>query len=331
MKMPLKILFNIILSAAVTIMPLTINADLQVVREVLITPKSGRGGANIGPVNTSVNVSMVKADVAIHIGALPASSSDPLEIAVKAKFIMQNKATETLALTIGFPVSNSKYSSFELQEFTVTSNGAGRSVFNRVTGYPSYLEHIYISGPDPKGYLALPDYSDMNPNPGESDTASIKERNLFGKEMIGREIFQNLLVWKEVMNAGQLSTIEVEYLISIPLQKNKIKKKRVTGSYKGIWPQEANNTPEQFLNALPKGEEFYFFDYYLTSGASWKGPIGEQNVVLTLDRSWNGHKLYRHTGHEINHSEKQEEGKTYVFSLRNAEPTDNLLFALKRP
>lgn len=326
-----RIILIIVMAIAVTVMPVTVSADLEVVREVTITPKSGRGGANIGPVNTSVNVSMIKADVTITVGALPASIDDLLDISVNAKFIMKNEASETLALTVGFPVSNSKYSAFELQKFTVTSNGVPRSVFNRVTGYPSRLEHTYVSGPDPEGYLGLPDYSITDPLLTHTSPEMTKGRSLFGKELIGKEVFQNLLVWKEMFNAGQVSTIEVGYLISLPLQKNSTKKEEVKGSYKNIWPQEANNIPEQFLNSLPKDEAFYFFDYYLTSGASWKGPIGEQNVALILDRSWNGHTLYRHVGHEVNQFERQGEGKTYVFSLRNTEPTANLLYALKRP
>jgi len=331
MRISLKKVFAGLLSAAVTLVPLAANADLQVVREIVVAPKTARGGANIGLVNTSANVSMVNADVAIRIGQLPASSSKPLRIAVNGIFVMKNEATESLALTVGFPVSNSRYSSFDLQDFTVTSDGTQRSVFKRITGYPWHLEHIYMSGPDPKAYLGLPDYSGTISDEDKRDSTGIKGRSLFGKEIIGREVFRNLLVWKEVFEAGQVSTIEVAYQISIPLQRNIVKNKRVKGNYKGIWPQEANAAPELFLNSLPKGEAFYFFDYYLTSGASWKKPIGEQRVVLRLDESWNGHKLYNHTGPEVNQSVKEKDGKTYNFYLLNTEPTENLFFALKRP
>ncbi|MDH4205565.1 MAG: hypothetical protein OEV45_08560 [Desulfobacteraceae bacterium] len=138
-------------------------------------------------------------------------------------------------------------------------------------------------------------------------------RKMFGDEMIGQESFHNLMVWKETFDPGQINTIEVAFEIAVPLQINSVKLKKVKGNYKGIWPQEANNIPEQFLNSLPKGDAFYFFDYYLTSGASWKGTIGEQYVTLKLDSSWTGHKLYRNVGREILEFEKQEKGRPTFF------------------
>lgn len=53
----------IFLSAAVVLQPLNVTADIDVVREVVIAPKKGCAGANIGPVNASVNIAMLKAHV----------------------------------------------------------------------------------------------------------------------------------------------------------------------------------------------------------------------------------------------------------------------------
>jgi hypothetical protein len=51
--------------------------DLNVVREVVITPKSVNAAANIGSVNSSVNVRMETATVDIHVGK-PVKANSPL-------------------------------------------------------------------------------------------------------------------------------------------------------------------------------------------------------------------------------------------------------------
>jgi hypothetical protein len=325
------VMLIIILSAAVMVNVKETDADIEVQREVVIAPKSGRVGANIGSVNESTHITMIKADVTIRPGPLPASIQDWLAVVVMAKFILKNESAETLSLTVGFPVSNSEYSSCQVERFHVKSNGAINSVFNRITGYPSHIEHIYISGPDPPGHLDLPDYYDTNKPLAVRKGERIRARNLLGQEEIGTGAFQNLMVWKESFDPGQSRAIEVEYGIAVPLQKNRVTKRKEKGNYKGIWPQEANNMPIDFLGSLPEGDMFYFFDYYLTSGASWKGTIGQQTIALEMDRSWSGHRLYRYGGPEITELQKQGEGMTYAFSLRDAEPTANLLFALRRP
>jgi hypothetical protein len=297
------------------------DADIQVEREVTIAPKSGRAGATIGTVNVSTNIAMVKADVTIHLGPLPASVNDPLSLTVRGAFVMKNESPETLSLTVGFPVSNSQFSSFRLDAFKVRSGGDSRAVFNRITGYPRFLKDIPVSVPDAGDPLPP-----AKPQPGTGSP------DLFGQERIGKERFQNLMVWQEVFNPSEARTIEVAYVLAVPLQKNSVTKRQAKGNYKGMWPQEANNLPLHFLRSLPGGEMFYFFDYYLTSGASWKGTIGEQTIRLEMDRSWSGHALYRHGGPEVTEGrEELDTGMAYTYSLRDTEPTANLLFALRRP
>ena len=304
--------------------------DIQIEKEVVIAPKTGRASANIGSVNSSSNISMVQADVVIQVGRLPTYDEDNLSMKVSASFKMKNESQEALSLTVGFPVSNSSYSSFVLDGFHVRSNGELRSVFNRITEYPRRLEHRYISGPDPQEYFRLPDY--LDPHGAPSDAPEMFQRLLFGIQKIGTENYQNLMVWKETFDPNQINNIAVNYILAVPLQKNRIIRRKDEGNYKGIWPQEANNMPLDFLSTLPEGEMFYFFDYYLTSGSSWKGVVGEQKIVLTLlGCEWLGHTLYWHGGPEILEIQDGDRRKTYSFLLKNAEPTANLYFALKQP
>ena len=103
------------------------------------------------------------------------------------------------------------------------------------------------------------------------------------------------------------------------------------GNYKGIWPQEANNLPLAFLETIPRNEKYYFFDYYLTSGASWKDTIGEEVIQLRLHDSWQGHELFSSYKYNLVRSGTVPDELTYTYILRNEEPAENLYFALARP
>lgn len=296
-------------------------ADLSVVRELVIAPKNARVLANIGSVNQSFNIRMVKALVDIHIGKLPQSTEQPVDINVHAVFTMQNESPDSLSLTVGFPVSNSEFSAFEFKSFKVKTDNEPRSIFNRTSGYPRKMNHAWISGPDKKGDTKLPDYQE------ERDRKS-NSRKLFGQQIIGGYEFQNLMVWRERFAPNQIREIQVDYSMEIPRQRNNWNYKRAEGNHKGVWPEEANNLPINFLNSIPFLEEYYFFDYYLVSGASWKGVIGEEIINLHMDNSWQGHKLYSNYEYKLFRSENKKNadnthGIIYTYFLKNAEPTED--------
>ncbi len=311
-------------------------ADLEIVREVTIAPKNGRVLANIGSVNQSYNIRMIKAVVEIEVGKVPAEDKEPVVLNVHALFTMKNESPEKMDLTVGFPVSNSRFSAFDFKSFLVETGGFPRSVFNRLTGYPNYMKHFYVSGPEKESYTELPDYPELNAESGAPDTYGFKRRNVFVVEKIGEQGFHNLMVWREMFEPDQTQIVDIRYTIEIPPQKNKWEQKKAKGNYKGIWPEEANNLPISFLESIPHKEVFYFFDYYLVSGASWKGTIGEEVITLRLDDSWGGHKLYSNHRDKLTRTGELGTGEnnvglTYTYILRDAEPTDNLYFALKRP
>lgn len=297
-------------------------ADIQVMREVVIAPKSGPVAANIGAVNASPAVVMKNADVKVRVGAVPALENKPLAVSVRARFVMANDSDDSLALTVGFPLSASEFPPFDLEGFAVKSDGEPRSVFNRVTGYPRRLEHRYVSGPEREGFRALPD------DAGEEGGGVARARSLFGDQQIGKGTFQNLMVWKETFAPRQTRTVDVAYDLAVPLQENRVVRKKVRGNYKGTWPQEANNVAADFLGILPHEKRFYFFDYVLVTGASWKGPIGKETVVLVLDETWRGRALQRSAGPPEGKWEGDKGGLVWTLTLRDAEPTANLLFAL---
>lgn len=294
--------------------------DLHVVKEVVITPKGVHAAANIGSVNSSVNVRLDTAIVDIYVGKPGGGTLAPLPLNVKATFTLINESSHKLKLTVGFPVSNSRYSSFKLAHFSVVTEGAAREVFRRKSAYPRQLTHEYVSGTKGPGKTAPP--GDITPD----------SSNLFGEQLIGQETFQNLMVWEEAFSPSQKKKVVVDYKIDIPLQENKTVRQKVKGNYKGVWPQEANNVPAHFLQKLASGH-YYFFDYYLTSGASWAGPIAFEDVTLHFDYWWRDLEFHS----TIKKGEIGWSNRTLypdlpiiaLYQLRNEEPTENIYYAIR--
>jgi hypothetical protein len=307
-------------------------ADLTVVREVVVAPKKGSLAANLGPVNRSAKVRLTQAEVLIRPGPPPAAGL-PLTVEVRARFVLLSEAKTPLRLTVGFPVSDSEFSSFEFVSFHVRGPGGQRTVFQRSTGYPRRMTHRPVSGPDADPALLLPD---VNQAERLGDVyRSRREGRIMGGDAVGPSELGNLMVWAEEFRPGQAKTLEVSYLMEIPLQAARWSRRRVEGNHKGVWPQEANNVPLAFLKGLPAGE-YYFFDYYLVTGAAWKGPIGSETVTLELDGSWSGHELFCNRMASLNKATRmQKSGKTpstaYVYEFQEQEPKNNLYFALARP
>lgn len=337
-KMMIKWLFVIYMGIALSFC----FGDVSVEREVVITPKGVNAAANIGSVNSSVNVRMDLAKVDIHIAkprddglvtipfrayeAIDRLITVPLDgrvvtipLNVIATFELINESSHDLNLTVGFPVSNSAYSSFELSHFSVVTDGTVKEVFRRKGNYPNALWHEYISGI--KG--------SKNANPPLEKGAE----NLFGRQGIGKETFQNLMVWDETFSPAQRKKIQVEYEIEIPLQENKVVRERVFSSEKGISSKAANNVPIQFLQKIGSGS-YYFFDYYLTSGASWAGSIGFEEVTLHFDHWWKGNLEFYSTIKKdeiawFNQTHDSAIFMTAIYQFRDKEPTENIYFAIR--
>jgi len=296
-------------------------ADLTVVREVVTAPRTVNAVANIGLVNGSARVAMTRARVDIRVGD-PAPRGGTVSVAVYAVFDLENITGDQVEMTVGFPVSNSEFTSFELEWFRVETDGEQRDVFRRTGSYPRRIVHRYVSGPSGPRAAKPP------------QDAATAEGRLFGQQSIGSEHFQNLMVWSERFGPYRKRRVEVRYELGIPLQENSVVRTMAEGNYKGIWPQEANNVPLSFLGRIPDGA-FYFFDYYLTTGASWSGPIGYEEVLLHLGPAWKGHRLYFSVSpgpRPLSGMGKDTEMQTtYRYTLKNSEPAENLYFALMPP
>lgn len=327
---------------------ITSNADLSMEKTIIISPKTGPATANIIALGTDCEVKMKDARVEITVGEPQQSREDLIELRTYALFHMRNVSRNQLAVTVGFPVSDSEYSACELKDFAVSSNMEDKSVFNRVTGYPSRLVHKWVSGPKSSPDI-LPDTDAKVDLFGNYRDIINKDEKLgahgggahprlrggfFMKSFfILDDIFpggggcsstvHNLMVWREDFMAGEERVIEVRYAMEIPIQKNRTVTKNIRTNAKGIPKEAANNCPVDFLQTLKKGD-YYFFDYFLTSGASWKGPIGRETITLNFPVSWSGKRAH------CNKPERliQTDSLTWTYTLINEEPTENLYFAV---
>jgi len=293
--------------------------DLMVMRDVVTGPKGSAAAANIGSVNSSPNIHMDQARVDINVGTPGEGPVAPVPLTVVATFEMVNQSQHELHLTVGFPISNSEFSSSRINWFRVMVDGDTRDVFRRITGYPRRLTHEYVSGESGPDNARPP--TDVN-------RSSLK---LMGDQIIGNERYGNLMVWEERFSAGETKTIDVRYSIQIPLQENAVKKRRVEGNSKGKWPEEANNLPTWFLKRLPQ-KYYYFFDYYLTSGASWAGTIGVEDIYLHLGPWWNGHEFHASTTRILTSGGSMAgpgSSTTHYLQIRNQDPLEDLYFAVR--
>lgn len=296
-------------------------ADLAFEREIYINSKTTPAVSNI--TGSSQAIEMQEAQVDINVSAATEGSS-LITLTTNAQFHMHNSTKETVLLTMGFPVSDSSYSAFQLIDFRVTSGGEPRSVFQRVTGYPRHREHIWVSGPetdprilpdanDPPGVFGDENWIDRN------DGSSVLQDSPDGSN---RGVASaNKMVWRELFTPNEVRLIVVTYSLNLPTQSKKSEKMRKVSNEKGISREEANNCPVAFLNKLAPGD-YYFFDYYLVTGASWKGPIGKEEIRLHLPPGWVNATL----------SSWPEKTTTredlMVYRLEREEPRDNIYWAV---
>lgn len=296
-------------------------ADLIVVREVAIGPKTVHAAANIGAVNSSPNVRLEKAVIDITVGRpFVDNSGKPLLIAVRGTFLLVNQSDQQLELTVGFPVSNSEYSAYALEAFRVATDMKTREVFRRKSGYPRRLTHEYISGMKGPG-------SAKPPNDVYESTM-----HLFGRQQMGKDELHNLMVWQERFSPYQEKSVKVEYEFTLPLQEAEVLRKKVKGNHKSVWPQEANNVPPAFVESLPD-KSYYFFDYYLTSGASWAGTIGVEEILMSFDQWWYDVEFY--TTIDIDElawaprKAKPADPIWMYYVIEDMDPSENLYFAIR--
>ncbi|MBW7864889.1 MAG: hypothetical protein H3C30_10820 [Candidatus Hydrogenedentes bacterium] len=138
--------------------------------------------------------------------------------------------------------------------------------------------------------------------------------------------------WQEHFKPGVERIIKVEYEIKV--------RKMIKDEIKAVLPAEKRINPYRSINSKPRprnqyrgtkalirsleSETAYFlFDYSLTSGATWDGPIGRETVNLTF-LGWAPQKVLCNQADRL----IQKDSSTWTYQLINEDPTSDLYFAL---
>jgi hypothetical protein len=117
-------------------------------------------------------------------------------------------------------------------------------------------------------------------------------------------------IWPEYFKPNEQHTINVKYALKVS-QKNQQALKSVNG-----W--------EGIDKLLEPQAEYYLFDYSLTSGATWKGPIGKETLTLHFTEAWAPKTVLCNQPDRL----KQADRLAWVYQLANEVPTKDLCFAV---
>lgn len=190
---------------------------------------------------------------------------------------------------------------YNIMDFTAVSNDEKQTVYHRRTGYPNFRKQERISGPDlpPEN---LPDY--------------------FEKPFLTGENYNNKMIWREDFAPNEERIIQVDYSLYLAPLTNEYEKRKMNVGGFNAGPT-AENTPSKLLSKIKKDKKYYFFDYFLESGASWKGTIGKEVIRLHLPKD-----VWEMSDLECYPKKLNDEDGVLVYTLENEDPDYNLYFAL---
>jgi len=230
-----------------------------------------------------------------------------ISVEVKAVFHMCSDSVVSETMTVGFPLSNQSYSAAKPGAFSVNSNGEAKSL----SRWPEQTGKKGKKSEDERLREAIE---------GSRDVDEIT------REMIN----QNMMAWEEAFAPKEERTIDVQYQLDIASQLKdgvatrvrKMQFYRPIPLFIGLTQTDLSDI-SALLSGLPDGP-YYFFDYFLVSGATWKGPIGKETIRLHLSDDFKGVQVLCSQPDRL----KQENPTTWTYVLENEKPAKNLYFAL---
>jgi hypothetical protein len=116
--------------------------------------------------------------------------------------------------------------------------------------------------------------------------------------------------WMEDFKPSEERVIKVEYVLRVPRQSpQELEKRR---GVKGIF------------ELLSPKTDYFIFEYSLTSGATWEGPITKEIVRLHFSDAWTPQTVLCNQAGRL----KQENPSLWVYELKDEKPAQDLHFAL---
>lgn len=234
-------------------------------------PHSGLGFSNIGAMSKdAVATALTKAAVLIELQKL---EGDVLTAACTAVFELETDSgapKEGQSLLVAFPVTGIGGEAVKITQFEVMIDGVherelkARSIqlFSRpeaptmFTRSGTALEQMKVD-PDTIGFFGY-----KTQILGDRDT----DRYFEG------------YAWQQTFFPGRHCRIQIKYRMTLHAQSLAYAKKYLHSQSMDVVPFDA-------MWAGTSDEKAFFLDYILRSGATWKGPIGHETVVLSAAKN----------------------------------------------
>jgi len=199
-------------------------------------------------------IEMYKAAVDINVGVPSAEGDKPLDVNIKATFLMRNREAEetTLPVSYLYPLLPE---SGKMEGFAVVSNKERKKVELDQKAAPQYF-------------------------------------------------------WMETFKPREERLIQVEYVLRVPRQSQQELEKR-----RGV---------EGIFELISPKTDYFIFEYSLTSGATWEGPITKETVRLHFSDTWTPQTVLCNQAGRL----KQENPSLWVYELKDEKPAQDLHFAL---
>lgn len=270
-------LFLCILAVWFVIYAGAVTADVEFIQDVTHGPKRSPAAAIIGRVSAEKDVGtpvrMRDAVVDLYIGNPYGKQDGMVSVHGKAVFKMENMANDDIRAIVAFPLGDRSYGSYRYRSFTVHQNGKKAPVFAGSGGYkmPWRVEPVDTEAADQPPKLPL-------------NEKKIYASMWRGLPVAGDTLMQSLF-WEAQFPANELLEIVVDYVIDVPQQLPTMVTSRQQGTRNARLLKE-DSISREMSKALNPERTYLFFSYIITSGASWQGTIGSEQVRIHLEPDW---------------------------------------------
>ena len=268
-------------------------------------------------------VTMKSAQVKV---VLRAAEDNKLAADVTADFEMIDvsaPATQPSDFLVAFPVTGLKSKVVSVDRFKVLVDGAQPPLVFR--------QAIALSRRESK----LQD----SPIVGQLDARFAPDKGFVqGLVMLTDESGYNAsYVWEQHTKPGITTHISVCYTVTLTAQSIHYSKSYISE------PDDSEVIPFSVIDVDKWNDQYFFFDYVLTSGATWFGPIGSEIIEITADpalgnriipylacqRPQIGRRWFDNASREATDStEQSSDGEKLRIGIKNTKPSEDLLLII---
>jgi hypothetical protein len=235
-------------------------------------PHSGAGFSNLGAVSKdAVATTLTSANVLIEIQG---RKGDDLTATCTAAFDLdtdKSLAKQGQTVLVAFPVTGFGGEAVKITQFEIVIDGIREAepeerrirLYSGDAGGTAYIDVVHR------------DWPKVEANPDDFGYFGFK---LHGENAGSTETLLQAYAWTQEFLPGKHCRVEVKYLMTLHAQSLEYAKKF-------LHEQSPNVVPFDDMWAGSSEQKAFFMDYILRSGATWKGPIGNETVTLRTAKS----------------------------------------------